>query len=329
MNNCQRELQGDLKRGAAPAASAVPGTHGQLNEGCAYRERLGPEAEGETLLNYLSRRYPHSSREEWAARIAEGLVRLDGRAGQAESALRRESELVWERPPWTEPEAPRSFAVLYEDEDLLAVAKPAGLPTLPGANFLQGTLLYQVQTYAPDAAPVHRLGRWTSGVVLCARNHQARTSLMRQWSALEIGKHYRALASGRPEWDEQTISTPIGPVPHPLLGTVHAASPTGKPALSRVVVRQRRAEDFLCDVDIATGRPHQIRIHLASAGHPLVGDPLYVSGGLPAPDTQAVPGDPGYHLHAAELSCRHPRTGCAVVITCEPPAHLRLSAAVC
>ncbi|MBI2502830.1 MAG: RluA family pseudouridine synthase [Candidatus Latescibacteria bacterium] len=295
------------------------------NEGCKYRERLGPDAEGQTLLGYLSRRYPHSSPEEWTARITAGLVRLDERAGHAESALRRGSELVWDRPPWVEPEAPRSFAVLYEDEDLLAVAKPAGLPTLPGANFLQGTLLYQVQAYAPDAAPVHRLGRWTSGVVLCARNHPARIALMRQWSKKAIGKRYRALASGLPQWDELEIAAPIGPVPHSLLGELHAASPGGKPALSQVRVLEGRADSFLCDVRIETGRPHQIRIHLAAAGHPLVGDPLYGVGGLPAPDSQAVPGDPGYYLHAAELRFRHPRTGHEVVIECAPPPRLRLS----
>lgn len=297
-----------------------------LNQGCEYRERLGPEAEGQTLLGYLSRRYAHSTAEEWAARIAAGLVQLDGQAGRAESPLNRGSELVWERPPWTEPEAPRSFEVLYEDEDLLAVAKPAGLPTLPGAGFLQGTLLYQVQAYAPDAAPVHRLGRWTSGVVLCARNHLARTALTRQWSGQQIGKYYRALAAGRPSWQELEITTPIGPVPHPLLGTVHAANPAGKAARSRVVVRQRDSEGFLCDIKIATGRPHQIRIHLAAAGHPLVGDPLYRTGGVPAPDSRAVPGDPGYLLHAAQLRFRHPRTGAAMVVCCEPPAPLRLAA---
>lgn len=303
------------------------GVPAQLNEGCEYRERLGPDAEGQTLLAYLSRQYPHSSAAEWAARIKSGLVRLDGQVGHTESALRRGSELVWDRPPWAEPEAPRTFAVLYEDKDLLAVAKPAGLPTLPGASFLQATLLYQVQRYAPDAAPVHRLGRWTSGVVLCARNHPARIALMRQWSKQEIGKRYRGLASGRPEWEEQTISTPIGPVPHPLLGWLHAASPAGKPALSQVRVLERYGDSCLCDVRIETGRPHQIRIHLAAAGHPLVGDPLYIAGGLPAPDSRAVPGDPGYQLHAAELSFRHPRTGSAVVIECAPPTRLRLAAA--
>lgn len=120
-----------------------------------------------------------------------------------------------------------------------------------------------------------------------------------------------------------TLATPIGPVPHPLLGSLYAASLQGKPALSHVRVLERRADSFLCDVRIATGRSHQIRIHLAAAGHPLVGDTLYGPGGLPAPDSRALPGDPGYLLHAAELSFRHPGTGCEVVLECEPPLLLR------
>jgi len=295
------------------------------NEGCEYREQLGLDADARTLLDYLSQRYCHSSSTEWKARIASGHVLIDSKPAHAKSILKIGSELVWQRPPWIEPNAPRSFTVLYEDDDLLAVAKPAGLPTLPGANFLQATLLHLVRTYAPDASPLHRLGRWTSGLVLCAKNHQAKTDLMRQWSTKVVGKRYRALASGNPDLDEMTITTPIGPMPHALLGTIHAASPDGKPSLSQVIVLERRKDSFLCDVRIATGRPHQIRIHLAAAGHPLVGDPLYVAGGLPAPDTHALPGDPGYHLHAAELSFRHPRTGCDVVIECEPPVMLKRS----
>ena len=306
------------------ASTRLPAsTH--LNEGCEYRERLGLDAEAHTLLAYLSRRYGHSSVAEWATRIASGRVLIDDLPAHSESVLRRGCELVWQRPPWIEPDAPRSFTVLYEDEDVLAVDKPAGLPTLPGANFLNATLLYLVRAYAPDAAPLHRLGRWTSGLVLCARNHNARTELMRQWSAKEVGKRYRALASGLPDLDEMTISTPIGPVPHALLGSLHAAVPKGKPSLSQVTVLERRADSFLCDLRIATGRPHQIRIHLAAAGHPLKGDPLYGVGGLFAPDTHALPGDPGYLLHSAELSFRHPGTGREVVIECEPPSLLRLS----
>jgi 23S rRNA pseudouridine1911/1915/1917 synthase len=307
------------------ASTQFPSAGTRLNQGCEYRELIGPAAEARTLLAYLSQRYGHSSATEWAERIASGHVLIDDQPAHSESVLRRGCELVWQRPPWTEPDAPRSFTVLYEDEDVLAVDKPAGLPTLPGAQFLQTTLLYLVRAYAPDAAPLHRLGRWTSGLVLCARNHDARRELMRQWSANKVAKRYRALASGLPDQDEMVISAPIGPMPHPLLGSLHAASSEGKPSLSQVIVLERRANSFLCDVRIATGRPHQIRIHLAAAGHPLVGDPLYGAGGLFAPDTHALPGDPGYLLHSAELGFRHPGTGREVVIECEPPSLLRLA----
>jgi len=293
-----------------------------LNDGFTYRERIGRSAESTTLLAYLGDRYRHSSPSEWTARIEAGDVLVDDRPSAIDIVLRPGQELVWRRPPWDEPFAPLSFSVLYEDDDLLAVSKPAGLPTLPGANFLQHTLLYQVRQYAPEAAALHRLGRWTSGLVLFALNRPAAAEMARQLRAREIRKRYRALASGDPSWDAITVDRPIGKVPHATLGSVHAADDHGKPSVSRVEVLERRGEAFLCDVVIATGRPHQIRIHLAAAGHPLVGDPLYVAGGVPAAATRAVPGDPGYLLHAAEVTFHHPRDGAQLVLACEPPAEL-------
>ena len=295
------------------------------NEGHEYEERIGPDAVGDTVLDYLTRKYRHSTRAEWESRIGSGRVLLDSEPSCADSRMRRGQRLVWRRPPWDEPAAPPEIATLFEDDDLLAVAKPAGLPTLPGAGFLQTTLLHQVRLRAPEAAPLHRLGRWTSGVVLFARTRGARAALSGQWASLEIGKRYRALASGEPVRQEFTVAVPIGPVPHPLLGSVHAAARDGKPASSRVTVVELRAGAFLCDVAIATGRPHQIRIHLAAAGHPLVGDPLYGEGGAPRPGARAVPGDPGYLLHSAALSFRHPRTAHRIEVECEPPPQLRSS----
>jgi len=181
---------------------------------------------------------------------------LDGMAASVDARLQAGMELLWQRPAWDEPAAPRRFDLVCEDDDLLAVSKPAGLPTLPGANFLESTLLYLVQQQYPEAAPLHRLGRWTSGLVLWARTPQARRELLRQWSTRQVGKRYRALVSGSPAWDTMTIETPIGPVTHPLLGTLHAASPHGKPARSTVTLLERRTDCSLCDVAIDT-RPER------------------------------------------------------------------------
>ena len=293
------------------------------NEGHDYREQLGPQADGRRLLPYLVDRYPHSASEQWQARIESGLVLVDGRPARVESVLRRGQILVWRRPGWEEPEAPLGFAILHEDEDLMALAKPAGLPTLPGAGFLGHTLLGLVRAYDPRATPLHRLGRFTSGIVLFARSGLGRAELSRQWAAREVRKRYRALAAGAPERDEFHVDVPIGPVPHAALGTIHAASPTGRAASTLVTVLERRDAAFLCDVRIETGRPHQVRIHLAAAGHPLVGDPLYGPGGVPRRGSCALPGDPGYRLHAAALSFRRPRSGDVLTLECAPPLELR------
>ena len=118
------------------------------------------------------------------------------------------------------------------------------------------------------------------------------------------------------------IAAGIGPVPHPRLGTVFAARDDGKPARSTVTVIERRDGATLCDVRIATGRAHQIRIHLAWAGHPLAGDPLFGVGGRPLADAPALPGDGGYLLHAHRLQCAHPDGNGVLDLEAPPPAAL-------
>jgi 23S rRNA pseudouridine1911/1915/1917 synthase len=308
------------------AAAAPPAAHPiipivVLNNGWSYREQIGPAGEGRAVLAYLAERRPHSSPGEWAARLARGEVELDGRPATPDGVLRAGQVLVWHRPPWDEPEVPTSFAVLYEDDSLLAVAKPRGLPTMPAGGFLQHTLLALVRSRWPSCRPLHRLGRHTSGVVLFARSSATASVLARAWRGHEVRKWYRTLAAGAPAWDVCEIGAPIGPVPHPRLGTVHAASPDGRAARSIARVLERGQRGTLVEVEIPTGRPHQVRIHLAVAGHPLVGDPLYAAGGGLRPDP-GLPGDGGYLLHAERLAFTHPRSGMALCVAAPVPPDL-------
>jgi 23S rRNA pseudouridine1911/1915/1917 synthase len=266
----------------------------------------------------LSERYRHSTPSEWQRRIEGGLVLVEGSPASVDRKLAAGETLVWSRPPWREPHAPTSYAVLYQDEDVLGVAKPAGLPTLPGGSFLENTLLARVRRRSPNASPLHRLGRGTSGIVLFALSPNARRALTHSWEQ-NVERSYRALVTGRYPPGETILDHPIGPVPHALLGSVFAVSPTGKRARSRVRLLEHREDASLVEIEIETGRTHQIRIHLAAAGHPLVGDPLYPPGGVPAPSGETLPGETGYHLHAHRVRFPHPRTSEEVVIHCGPP----------
>ncbi len=296
------------------------------NRGYVHREQIDVAAEGRAVLAHLVARW-RATEAEWRARLAAGEVLLDQARTGPEERLRRGQWLTWARPPWEEPAVPLYAELLYEDADLLAVAKPSGLPTMPGGGeFSEHTLLAVVRRRVPEASLMHRLGRATSGVVLFCRTPLAARALQQAFRDRSLRKIYRALCSGHPAWDELTIDAPIGEVPHPLLGTVHGASAQGRPSRSYVRVLERcESAQALVEVAIETGRPHQIRIHLAHAGHPLCGDPLYGVGGVPLPGSRALPGDSGYLLHALRVELAHPRTGAPLVIECAPPPLLRRS----
>jgi 23S rRNA pseudouridine1911/1915/1917 synthase len=279
-----------------------------LNRGYAYTTIIS-ECRGQTLLSHLANLYPHSTPQAWQERLDKGEVTLDGITAAGSEAVTSGQTLVWNRPPWIEPDSPQHFDLLFEDRYLLAVNKPSGLPTLPGAGFMENTLLRLVQKQTPTANPVHRLGRGTSGIVLFAKSPQAASTLSANWNTPKIQKMYRALAQHIALHDAYEILTPIGLVPHPRIGSVWAANPSGKPSKSLARVISRTTSTTTFEVSLSSGRPHQIRIHLASIGHPLVGDPLYGITGQPLENLPGLPGDGGYLLHAQFLVFQHPITG--------------------
>ena len=299
-----------------------------MNQGWTYQEKVNTQGAGQTLLDYYCQNYQHSSREEWQNRILAGQILINHEKANSETILKKGQQLTYQRSPWEEPDVPLDFVTLYEDADLMIIAKPSGLPVLPGGGFLQNTLLYQLQQRYPQETPVpiHRLGRGTSGLMLIARSSLAKSKLSQQMRDRQITKIYRALIGPSELPTEFTINQAIGKITNPILGYIYGAMPTGKFAQSDCRVLVQTPTKTLLEISILTGRPHQIRIHLAAIGYPLLGDPLYYVGGIAKITTLdskiSVPSDCGYWLHAHQLGFIHPSTREILSFICPPPPEL-------
>ena len=289
-----------------------------LNRGFVYRTRVAAAAAGQSVLAFHVARYRHSDERAWRAAIDAGRVLVNGRSAVPEQRLAAGDALEFHRAPWREPDAPESFDVAYEDDDVLVVVKPANLQVLPAGPFSARTLLALVRgsdAARAEAAPAHRLGRGTSGLVAFGKTALGRSSLARQLRELALGKTYLAWVEGARLPSSFAARQPIARIAHGPL-TIHAAAAHGRPALTRVRVLRRDGERALVAAQPITGRPDQIRIHLAAAGAPIVGDPLFGPGGVPKSD--APPGKGGYLLHAAGLKFAHPKTGALVKARSSP-----------
>ena len=268
------------------------------------------EEAGERLDTFLAQRCPDLSRSRIQALTAEGFVAVDG--AQAKPAARlREGQTVSLVVP---PPAPSTLVpqamdleVVYEDPDLLVIDKPAGLVTHPAPGHPDQTLANAVLAHCPDLEGVggevrpglvHRLDRDTSGLIVVAKNDAAHAGLSDQFKDRTVSKTYVAAVTGHPDPERAIIDAPIGR--HPSSRTRMAVVSTGREAVTEYDVLRRLRGYSLLEARPGTGRTHQIRVHLASIGHPVAGDATY---GKPAPGLDR------HFLHAHRLAFAHPRTG--------------------
>ena len=326
-------------RSSAPAAPSVPTdiltTSGAFDAASASVASIAvsDELAGERLDRALAAHVPGLSRTRAQAAVASGRVLVNGRP--AKSSLPLEAGMtitLLPEPPHPAPATgPRPSApevaplqVVYEDDQVLVVDKPAGLVVHPAPGHEHDTLVQALLAHVPDLDTsdhptrpgiVHRLDKDTSGLMVIAKTPQSHTALAAQMKAHTTVKRYLALVEGQLSASEGVIEAPIGrdPRTRQRMAVVSLAS-GGRAARTRFrVLRTIRGRSYL-ELQLETGRTHQIRVHLAAIHHPIVGDPVY---GRPQP-----PQPPRLFLHAAHLEFAHPMTGQWMVFDAPLPSEL-------
>ena len=280
---------------------------------------IGPDAEGWRLDRALAAAAPNLSRSRLQALIAAGCVREGERTVEDASAKVKSGQVFEITVPPAAPAVPEAqaidLAIVYEDRDLIVIDKPAGLVVHPAAGNPDGTLVNALLAHCGGelsgiggvARPgiVHRLDKETSGLMVVAKTDTAHKGLSAQFADRTLSRTYLALVWGRPNPTAGAIEGAIGrdQRDRKRMAIVKAG---GKPARTRYrVLRPAGAEASLVVCNLDTGRTHQIRVHMTSIGHPLVGDPVY---GRRARSNAAAAarGFPRQALHAAKLRFRHP-----------------------
>jgi 23S rRNA pseudouridine1911/1915/1917 synthase len=288
-----------------------------------------PASAGARLDRWLSERLTDLSRARLQSLIRGGLVRVDGAASKAAHRLHGGERVEIEvPPPADETLTPESIplSIVYEDPHVLVVDKPAGMVVHPGAGRSGGTLAAAILAHAPTTAGVggprrpgivHRLDKDTSGLLVVAKTQPAYDDLVEQLAARTVTRRYLAVVHGRVRANDAVVDAPIGRHPTDRVKMAIRPSGRGKRAVTRYRVLERFADFTLLEVRLETGRTHQIRVHLASLGHPVVGDSVYGKPRTRSP----IPLD-GYALHATGLAFVHPAF--RKVIECAAPIPARI-----
>ncbi len=286
------------------------------------------EQAGQRLDRFIRSQIPRLSRTRAQEIVKACAYRADGTRRRPSERVRAGEIVMLVRPRFEEPETPQSFEIVYEDEAILAVDKPPGLPMHPTATYHRNTLTYLLRERYGDPPPhiAHRLDRETSGVVVCGKTPTAERALKQAFENRRVHKTYLAIVRGAVADDEGRIDRPMASAREGLhvLMEVRAEDDGGLPARTRWRVLGRAGGHTLLELEPETGRQHQLRVHLAHIGHPIVGDKLYgpegvqpfldyIDEGITEP-LRARLGHERQALHAYRLRIRHPQSGDAVTL---------------
>ncbi|MDX2100668.1 MAG: RluA family pseudouridine synthase [Leptolyngbyaceae cyanobacterium bins.59] len=266
------------------------------------------------LDRYLAEQFPDLSRSRLQKLIEQGQVQVNGVVCTSKKALLQGGDRLQVTVPPAKPLELQAEAmpleILYEDEHLLILNKPVGLVVHPAPGHEAGTLVNALLAHCPHLPGiggiqrpgiVHRLDKDTSGAIVIAKTDQAHQHLQAQMKAKTARREYLGIVHGVPKTERGTINLPIGrhPVDRKKMAIV-TEEKGGRPAITHWQVRERLGNYTLMDFQLETGRTHQIRVHSAQMGHPLLGDPVYSSGKTTAGKL------PGQALHAWKLTLQHP-----------------------
>jgi len=281
------------------------------------RAEVPRECAGWRLDAVLAKLFPEHSRSRLQGWLKQGLIHLDGSEAEPKRKVYGGERIDFDasaavppEPTLAEAAEDIALAVVFEDEALIVIDKPAGLVVHPGNGNPSGTLMNALLHHAPQLAAipragiVHRLDKDTSGLLVVAKTLTAQTDLVRQMQARSVKRHYLALALGAVERDG-TVDAPLGR--HAVQRTKMAIVRSGgREARTHYTVLERFAKATLLECRLETGRTHQIRVHMASIKHPLAGDAVY--GKAKSGDAR-LDAFPRQALHAWRLALRHPATG--------------------
>ena len=296
---------------------------------------ITPRGVGQRVDRYLALRLgvPRNQIQQW---IREEHLWVDGRTVKPSYALELGDRVTWEPPIRSVAHdlAPEEgeLAILFEDDHLVVLDKPAGLAVHPGAGRPTGTLIHRLLARYPEMAEtggpnrpgiVHRLDKDTTGVMVVARTADAYLRLSEAFAERRVEKRYLAIVYGSFRRSTGEIDRPIGR--HPNRRKEMAVRPDGRPAHTSYRVTGEANGISLLTIEIGTGRTHQIRVHLKAAGHPLVGDPVYGEArwkGYKGDLQRWLKGFGRPALHASSLSFDHPDSGDRHKFTAPPPSDL-------